>query len=77
MEKMAWDGPKWGQEDFFLKVQICWNLGKSDDGVTGGCQWPSWAVKRSSSEKKGVSWELSEIFDEMEEGSVVTLMKLK
>ena len=21
MEKMAWDGPKWGQEDFFLPVQ--------------------------------------------------------
>ena len=22
MEKMAWDGPKWGQEDFFLLIQI-------------------------------------------------------
>ena len=21
MEKMAWDGPKWGQEDFFLLIQ--------------------------------------------------------
>ena len=21
MEKIAWDGPKWGQEDFFLLIQ--------------------------------------------------------
>ena len=21
MEKMAWDGPKWGREDFFLLIQ--------------------------------------------------------
>ena len=21
MKKMAWDGPKWGQEDFFLLIQ--------------------------------------------------------
>ena len=34
MEKMAWDGPKWGQEDFFLLIQTLptfwaeqiWNL---------------------------------------------------
>ena len=35
MEKMAWDGPKWGQEDFFFQliqtlptfwVERIWNL---------------------------------------------------
>ena len=27
MEKMAWDGPKWGREDFFLLIQT---LGRTD-----------------------------------------------
>ena len=27
MEKMAWDGPKWGQEDFFLLIQTLLTFG--------------------------------------------------
>ena len=31
MEKMAWDGPKWGQEDFFLTNPDLANiLGRTD-----------------------------------------------
>ena len=31
MEKMAWDGPKWGREDFFLaNPGLANNLGRTD-----------------------------------------------
>ena len=33
MEKMAWDGPKWGQEDFFPTISDLANiLGRTDLG---------------------------------------------